>query len=231
MLPRLRRLGFVEAALKLELDDARRQVVRILGRRAGMSQLVLLAEMVLARRAMAPPPEIAGGDLSMLQVEWLLLQDPTRRFSAERPPLPGQEHPGLGMADDAQELLVQVCRRLGLEGISHHPAHFHNAVWAARQFRFLSPEAEGRFRAMRRALASLHVAQASAAVEEGRLRLEDGTAVAWRPDDFVLPVASRLGDYFASRDYTERMMAAMNGMLEAGLGVVERPSTSTSTST
>jgi hypothetical protein len=126
------------------------------------------------------------GGHPLLLVHWLTLQNPRLRFDTRHEPLPGQQHPGLGLGPEVNELLSQVARRLGLEGIAFQPAWYHMALLLHERCQFLDPEREGRFRALRAALAHLPMLAASQAVSEGRVTLdgsrydwETGTMVGW----------------------------------------------------
>ena len=216
----LRGLGFDDFQLDVDPSEPERQVLRLDGRRPGMRERVRLIELVLRRREL-PLPEAANDPtrLELLSVEWLLLQDPTRPFSLWRPPLPGQEHPGLGCARDVLELLAQIGRRLGLDGAVNRPAHYHVVFFAAGRMRFLDPEREGRFAAMCRVLADRDPAEASAAVGAKRLRLADGTVLAWEPAELVLPVSERLENWLSSARYTELRDRERDRLLDAGLSL------------
>jgi hypothetical protein len=222
LLKRLRGAGYADLRVSLVPDDPGAQVVRVEGVPVATGgEPVLLVELVLSRRVVPAPAPLGGASvrLPVLRIEWLLLQDPVRPFSATRPRLPGQEHPGLGLAHEVHQLLVQVCQRLHLEAIVYRPAHYHNAVVAAREYRFVDPEAEGRFRAMRRVLANVTLAVATHDVEERRVALADGTAVPWEPAELMSPVSDRVQGYFASKDYNESSQRACDRWLEAGLHV------------
>jgi hypothetical protein len=122
--------------------------------------------------------------LSILAVHWLALQDPRARFTRERPRLPGQRHPGLGLGRRVFALLLGWAASWGKDGLVAFPEYFHNAWFyaAPRQrpggpgvaplplFRFLSPERQGRFEALARDLAQRPLAEASAALAAGRVR-------------------------------------------------------------
>ena len=66
-------------------------------------------------------------DAALLRIEWLLMQNPRARFTAQRPRLPGQKHPGLGLLADVIALLIVACDRLQLGGLLFVPAHYHTA--------------------------------------------------------------------------------------------------------
>ncbi|MEJ2184419.1 MAG: histone deacetylase [Gemmatimonadota bacterium] len=148
--------------------------------------LLLMELRVSMNRTLAP-----GMDLMWL--EWLLMQNPREEFSAARPPLPGQEHPGLGILADVFAWLIIACREAGLDGVAFRSSHFHVATLARRRFRFMDPRLQIRFDAIMEAGESLSLAESSHAVAEGRVReANTGDPVAWPEATMILPVAHRL---------------------------------------
>jgi hypothetical protein len=180
LLDRVRQRGFTPH-LTLDLDNPGGETLRLYGDRRRRELLLELRARI--DRGTVP-------DLALLRIEWLLLQDPRARFTAERPALPGQSHPGLGVLAEVMALLVLACDRLHLDGIVFVPAYFHTAVQGRRLLRFLKPEHEGRFQALAAALAGLPLAAASAAVDGGRVR-ENGIPYRWEPMPMLLPVSER----------------------------------------
>jgi hypothetical protein len=71
-------------------------------------------------RALGLPP--AAAEMPLLYLESLLLQNPGRPFAWYRPPLPGQEHPGLMLSSEVLQLLLLVSKRVGARGW-HPPQH------------------------------------------------------------------------------------------------------------
>ncbi len=151
--------------------------------------------------------------MEVLKLEWLLLQNPRARFTPERPPLPGQEHPGLGILKDVLAALVAVCENLGLDGIYFAPSHYHVAAQSHELVRFLHPGDEARFRALRRALGELPLAEATRAVEEGRVvDAATGEPVLWEGCPMVLALSDRLHDVVFSKEYDRQVEHAMEGL-------------------
>jgi hypothetical protein len=126
--------------------------------------------------------EVAGA--RVLYVHWLTLRNPRARFSTERPAMPGQDVPGLGLAPEIEETLLRMAARLGLEGIAFRPAVSHLAYAGRATLRFVDPARQGRFEALVDLLAPLPLAQATRAVAEGRVQL-DGKPYAWEADLMV----------------------------------------------
>lgn len=180
LLPHLERLGY--GAFRIELDqDVAGDRLRLHGTANGHEHL--LVECVVERR-----PQ---GGQQVLFVHWLTLRNPRAAFSDHRPQLPGQEVPGLGLAREADEMLLRMAERLGLAGVSFEPAQFHVAVVASPRYRFVDPRRQGRFEALTRDLAHLPLPEATAAVAAGRVRLlrgeESGAGAPylWEPAEMV----------------------------------------------
>ena len=222
ILDALRGLGLVDLRLSVDPSDPQRQIVRIHGKRSDRDREppVLLMELVVRRLRLTPPRAmVEGAPLEVLSVEWLLLQDPWGYFHLGRPPLPGQDHPGLGIAREIEELLVQACHRLHLDGVRSRPAHYHGAVAGSKRGHFLDPVAEGTFLAIREVLGGRPLHEASALLARGAVRTDREVPAPWVPSAQVLPVSAALGEYFRSPAYVQGRDDARQRLVEAGLHV------------
>jgi hypothetical protein len=199
--------GYANPALRADrVGDEHRLRIFPRGGRAA------LVELRLAEISLLPAEPLLhsrGLDvLCFLEVGWVALQDPRARFTRARPRLPGQRFPGLGVGRILVDLLRSWACAWGKDGLLNHPEHFHNAVFYASLFRFLSPREQGRFEALRRDLARLTVAKASEAIEAGRVAEASGRAFRWRPGAMVAPVSEELRAHLASPAYREEVAAA-----------------------
>ena len=130
--------------------------------------------------------------LTLLSVEWLLLQDPRAQARGDRPLLPGQRHPGLGALADVVAWLITLCRDLEFDGLTFRSSHFHMAVLARRHLEFLRPDDQERFERIRQLTADLPLAEASRRVEAGEVRDPDtGQVLRWSGVQMVVPVGER----------------------------------------
>ncbi|MFO0550425.1 MAG: hypothetical protein U0271_18665 [Polyangiaceae bacterium] len=179
----------------------------------------VLIELVLSDFVFKVPASAEGRPalfMRLLCIEWLLLQDPrkTREPSsrgARSPLLPGQKHPGLGCLSIVIGMLIMACERLGYDGITVVPAHFHVAAQARRLFTFLEPEAEAYYLALARATSGLPLDQATIAVGAGRIiDKSSGEPAPWRPARMVLPISDSLKGYLASKEYEHRVEDAIH---------------------
>jgi acetoin utilization deacetylase AcuC-like enzyme len=192
---RLRSRGFDDPSLDLELGGPEGDTVRLYGDR-GHRELLMEVRLRIDRHT------VPG--LALLRIEWLLLQNPRASFTPQRPALPGQRHPGLGMLQDILALLVLACDRLQLDGLLFVHSHFHT-VAQGKSLRFLSPEDDGLLRSVRAALDGLPLIDASRAVAEGRVvDARTGRPFQWTPRPMVLAVTDRLREKIEGEEYERR---------------------------
>ncbi|MGB5812674.1 MAG: histone deacetylase [Polyangiales bacterium] len=201
LMDEVRQRGFTEPKLTIDPNDPERQHIALHAQKDGEEHL--LVDLVLGRRLREPPPGSGIEEkLELLSIEWMMLQNPTEDFSLRHPQWPGQEHPGLGVGEALMVLLLQGAQRLGLDGVVNHPSRYHIAFIGGGEFLFLDPEIQGRFEALRSALAKLDLAEAAATMERGGVRwADDETVVEWLPEEVVIPTSERLFMYLGSDRY------------------------------
>jgi acetoin utilization deacetylase AcuC-like enzyme len=202
ILGRIRDQGFTDLAIADDLRDPERQRLTLTGAKGGARHRVL--ELIVGRRRIAA----GGASFELLSLEWLLLQDPSRELPPGRVRLPEQEHPGLGLGREIVEMLRQSCVRLELDGIVINPSHYHIAAAGNDELLFVDPAVQGRFDAIRAALAGHTLAAASEIADRGTARDAGGEPLRWNPTDCVAPVSERLRRYFESPAYREGREAA-----------------------
>jgi hypothetical protein len=155
------------------------------------------------------PPEFF--DHEYLLLEWLTLQNPRLGFSARRPPLPGQQHPGLGLRKKVVDVFVYLARLLRKDGLLAFPAYFHNAVLFSRFFYFLNPEKLAEVLAIEKAFPKIPFKHLAWIVYLNCLQQQDGRAYEWRAEEQVYPIRRELKDYFESRKYKRQVKQSMKG--------------------
>jgi hypothetical protein len=130
-------------------------------------------------------------DVPLLYLESLLLQNPGKSFDWHRPPLPGQEFPGLNLSGEVIQLLLLMAKRVGAEGMALRPSSFH-AAWAyGRYFGFVDASVQARFDALRTDTRLRPLWLLSWALELGCVR-SGGERVTWTPDLMVAPLDTRV---------------------------------------
>ena len=185
--------------------------MRLLGTAAGVEHV--LVEGVYERQELRGPQ----GPVEILFVHWLTLRHPRGSFAPERPQLPGQDVPGLGMAREASQMLSRMAARMELAGVGHRPSWYHIAFATREQFRFVDPGVQGRFLALMRDLGHLPLLELTHAVAEGEIA-RDGEPWRWEPE---LMVAWRGAAPWP--EDAEAVKAAMAGRFERAAGVGQSP--------
>ena len=212
----IRKLGFARLRLTADPSDPERQHLTVHGTKGGEEHL--LVDQVI-RRVVRPAPEglEPPDEIELLYVEWMMLQNPTEEFSLRHPQWPGQDHPGLGIGEQAMHMLFQGATRLGLDGLAHHPSRYHIAFIGGAQSFFLDPEIQGRFEAIREVLAPLDLAEAAWKMERGEVCWSDGEPVEWIAEDIVIPASERLFSYLGSVHYQQPRAEALERARERGI--------------
>lgn len=144
----------------------------------------------------------------VLTVDWLTLRDPLRSYSEKRMRLPGQDAPGLGVAERVSEMLYRAVRRLELDGLVNVPDHFHNAVLYSRELPYVDPWYQGHLEALMRLLLGdqkLSFAQAAWALEWGHVHDSEGRVLRWRGEAMLRAMDPPLRAYLASADYAVKV--------------------------
>lgn len=147
-------------------------------------------------------PFTGESSFRMLVIHWLTLSRPDGDFPIDRPRLPGQVRPGLGLLSELFSLLSAFSRELSVDGVLDVPDHFHTALFYSRAFRYLDPAEEGRFQAIARDLAAVPIALASDAIREGCL-FDRGTGapLPWVASEQVMSGRGPLRRFLRSEAY------------------------------
>lgn len=207
------RRSYPDPLLRLDCEDPSDQRVSLYAGDLSRDRLLLEARLSLSRfhpgKAIGPFSE--KDTFRMLIVHWLCLSDPERPFTPDRPRLPGQRRPGLGVLSGSLALLREIGRELSLDGVLDVPDHFHTALFYSRAFRFLEPEIEGRFQAIVRDLSGIPLALASEAIKLGCLvDRSTGNPHPWEAAEQVMPVRGPLRRYLSSSGYRDRRNRAFS---------------------
>jgi hypothetical protein len=149
--------------------------------------------------------------IDLAVVHWVREEDPTMAFRSDRPPLPIQQHPGLGVLRRAFRVVVRMAGELNKDGVASVPKFFHDAVifFRSRLFLFLDGREQGRFEALLRDLRSLPLGEASLALASDCVRDARGRAAHWTPGYQVFPISSLVTTYFHSPEYAAEVSRAL----------------------
>ena len=222
----LERLGFQDFRIETNTDNPDEHLFRLWSRRPAVDEPLI--ELVVRRDFLRPHSELADRlvdtHIPVLTVDWLLMQNPRASFTAERPPLPGQVYPGLGVGAQVLEMLRNVCKRLELAGITTVPSYFHNAQFYSEEFRHFDPHWQGAFLALSRDLMPKldnSVAAATWALNwEMVCEKGDETPFPWFHQLMVNPLSPLLEEYFEKPSFHADVQQSLRSH---AFDVFERP--------
>ena len=104
MIEYLNSMGFHDFEIRIDTDESQINYMGLYHQE--ISPENLLIDLRLSESKFSPKKKFVDekmGDpvYDMVVIEWLSSQNPSKEFSTERPQLPGQERPGLGVLDTA----------------------------------------------------------------------------------------------------------------------------------
>ena len=205
--------GLLPLAFDLDSSEYPVQRLRIFYEEKDPDKLIVDLKIREGRLSPKPylhlPPEFFEYDYLVL--EWLTLQNPRLSFSGKRPPLPGQQHPGLGLRKKVVDVFVYLARLLRKDGLLAFPAYFHNAVLFSRFFYFLNPKKMAEVLAIEKAFPKIPFKHLAWIVYLNCLREEEGRAYEWKAEEQVYPIHKELKGYFDSRKYKNLLKQNLKG--------------------
>jgi hypothetical protein len=201
---RLNDLGFKNLKINLDTSDSFKHKIIIENicedKTETLIELVVRCDFVEIDMPFDTP--LNGKKFNCLIIEWLKMQNPRKSFSEDRPQLPGQEYPGLGIGSLALELLIMASKRLGLKGIINIPDHFHNAFFYSKIFYYENPDDQAKLLAILKEKQKKHITRITWAIENGKLIDEaTGKVFIWSGKRQVLPLVKEWAQLYQSKNY------------------------------
>ena len=204
----LQKQGFFNFIIKVNASDPYRHTLKFYYDKEKkdhlLGELYVRKKISIARPVF--PTQIDGHKFSFVVIEWLTLQNPTAKFTPQRPHLPGQTFPGLKIGYKVLPILINMTLRLNTDGLLNMPEHFHNAVFYSRLFKFFNPHTQGQFLALQRDLKKYDFGQAAWAVTlDCIIEKKSGKLWKWCTDEQILPVNKKMRDYFKTEEYKKQV--------------------------
>lgn len=206
--PKLRQKGFNNLKLHFDLSNPMRHQVAIHHR--DLAPENLLGEVHLYDGSFIPSYRhsgiLWGRKDYMLYIQWLLLQNPNRGFTPQRPALPGQRHPGLKVGREVMAMLVALATRMNMAGIINIPEFPHAALLYSELFRYFNPRAEGIMRAIVRDLKPYPLYKGSWGIMLGCVtEAHSRKPFVWFKEEQILPLSEVWREHFESRSYQKKV--------------------------
>ncbi|MBN1534992.1 MAG: hypothetical protein JXA20_20155 [Spirochaetes bacterium] len=138
----------------------------------------------------------------MVVIEWLSAQNPKSRFDQNKPQLPGQRRPGLGILKYCFDMMYIVAREVIKDGFMDIPDHMHGAIMYSKKFKFYNPVHEAILQAILRDLSDHSMLDISWGMLTDTVYDEKkGESQAYDPSEQIFYVSERLRRHFNSKAY------------------------------
>ncbi|HEY4716086.1 MAG TPA: hypothetical protein VII00_03185 [bacterium] len=204
ILEKIRSLNLGSLIFKMNTSDPFHQQLYIYFNQECPSNLI--AQIILSEGMFKPNQSFVKSvemeRLDMLIIEWLCLQNPLEKFLPEKPRLPGQDYPGLGIGRLALNLIQRVARSLKKDGVLNYPQYYHNAALYSEIFKFFNPEFHGNLFAIKKATDKIPLVEAAWIVFTGCLRdCRTKRRFRWKAEEMIAPISKKMKVYFASQEY------------------------------
>lgn len=140
-------------------------------------------------------------EYDFLIIEWLTLQNPLEKFTQEKPRLPGQVFPGLGLAKKVLDVFIYLARLMRKDGILIYPWYFHNALMYLNYFYFFNPKKQGEVIAIKKKFSDVEFVDLAWIVYLGCMKYKNRKAYKWFAEEQIYPLKEELKNYFKSKNY------------------------------
>jgi hypothetical protein len=204
LIAHLKAKGFDDLRLGIDVDDACVHYLKIYHKNVDPDSILL--DMRLSESRFVPDKKFFDDQsqhlYDMIVIEWLSAQNPFHKFNGDKPQLPGQKRPGLGILNYCFEMMYIVAREIIKDGFLDIPDHMHGAIMYSKKFKFFDPTHEGILRAIMRDLSEYSLADISWGIITKTIIEEDkNQPQAYAPSEQVFYVSDRMRDYFHSKKY------------------------------
>jgi len=205
LIEHLRSIGFKDLFVDIDVDVNRISYMKLYWEeRIPAKQLI---DLRVSESTFIPDSKYFDSNVEMLPynmiiIEWLSAKNPFNNFNQEKPQLPGQTNPGLGVLKYCFEMLYLMAKDVVKDGFLDIPDHMHGAIMYSKQFKFFDPAHEGIIRAMGRDLRKYSLSDISwGAITETIIDLDTSKPALYDPGEQIHYVSERMKKYFDSKEY------------------------------
>jgi hypothetical protein len=198
-------MGFQNCFIEVDQDDTYINYLKLYYSSKTPDNLLL--DLRVSETRFTPKKELIemGFDnktYDMVVIEWLSAQNPKQSFERNKPQLPGQKRPGLGILKYCFDMMYIVAREVIKDGFMDVPDHMHGAIMYSKKFKFYNPVHEGILQAILRDLGKYSMLDISWGMLTGTVFDEKkGEPQAYDPSEQIFYVSERLRRHYNSRAY------------------------------
>ena len=201
----LKKMGFKELLIESSVDDAGINYLKLYWDEKNPSKQ--LVDLRLREATFLPDSKYFSSNATiqpynMIIIEWLSAENPLKEFDDNKPQLPGQENPGLGVLRFCFKVLYVMAKLILKDGFLDIPSHMHGAIMYSKKFKFFDPVHEGIIRAVIRDLEGYSLSDISWGIlTETILDLGKNKPAVYAPGPQIHYVSRRMKKYFRSKKY------------------------------
>ncbi len=201
----LKSIGFDSLLVDIDVDENRISYMKLYWEeRIPAKQLI---DIRLSESSFIPDKKYFDNNTkitpyNMIIIEWLSAKNPQKKFDDNKPQLPGQTNPGLGVLKYCFEMLYQMAKEVFKDGFLDIPDHMHGALMYSKKFKFFDPAHEGIIRAVARDLRKYSLSDISwGVITETIIDLTTNKPAIYDPGEQIHYVSDRMKKYFESKKY------------------------------
>ena len=204
LIDHLEAMGFESLKVEIDVDDSFVHYLKLYYK--SVDPDLILLDLRLSESRFVPDKKFFEDQsqhvYDMIVIEWLSAQNPLHKFNGNKPQLPGQKKPGLGILNFCFEMMYIVAREIIKDGFLDIPDHMHGAIMYSKKFKFFNPTHEGILRAIMRDLSGYSLADISWGILTKTIIEEyKNLPQEYAPSEQVFYVSDRMRDYFHSKKY------------------------------
>ena len=201
----LKKMGFKDLIIETNVDDAGINYMNLYcDEKIHSKQLI---DLRLREATFLPDNKYFSSKVNILPfdmiiIEWLSAKNPLKQFDDNKPQLPGQADPGLGVLRFSFKVLYMMAKLVLKDGFLDIPNHMHGAIMYSKKFKFFDPIHEGIIRAVIRDLGDYSLSDISWGILTGTIvDLAKNKPAVYAPGPQIHYVSGRMKKYFRSKKY------------------------------
>jgi len=205
MIAHLEKKGFDDLLITTDLDETAIHYMKVYDKELGPDHLLVdlrvsESKFVPDKRFFDNPDDIVTYD--MIVIEWLSAQNPRISFSNDKPQLPGQDKPGLGILNFCFEMMYNVAKEITKDGFLDVPDHMHGSIMYSKKFSFFDPVQQAILKAILRDLKEYSLSDISwGMITETIIEKYKKEPQKYDPAEQIFYVSDRLKSYYKSKKY------------------------------